>query len=457
MGEFENTLIMVISDNGASAEGGPNGSVNENKFFNNVPDNLQQNLAAIDDIGGPKYFNHYPWGWTFAGNTPFRRWKRETYRGGISDPFIVHWPKGIKAKGEIRTQYATRSTWCRRCWTRSASSRPTSIRGVTQSPMEGFSFAHAFDDAKAPAQAHHAVLRDVRPPLDLPRRLARGVPVARHVVHGIGPAVRRADRRHDADRARCRSTGSSITSTRTSRRTNNLADNEPRQADRDDRHVVRRGRQVQRAADRQPRHAAPRRAASPARRRSQELSVLPGHADRADQRGGEYLEPAATASPWMSRFPKAGAEGVLLSQGGNDGGFSFYVQGGKLHYAYNYVADTQYHLESKEAVPAGRHKLRYEFEPTGKPDVAKGLGAPGRGQLYIDGKLVGQVDLAKTIPLCVGLGGGVTAGADPGSPVTELYKPPYTFTGTIHTAVIDVSGELIKDDDATMRMAMARQ
>ncbi|MFS6826837.1 arylsulfatase [Cyanobium sp. ATX-6F1] len=106
LGEYENTLIMVISDNGASSEGGPTGSVNEGKFFNNVPENLEQNLAAIDDIGGPKYFNHYPWGWTHAGNTPFRRWKRETYRGGTSDPFILSWPKGINARGEIRSQYA---------------------------------------------------------------------------------------------------------------------------------------------------------------------------------------------------------------------------------------------------------------------------------------------------------------------------------------------------------------
>ena len=106
IGEWDNTLIMFISDNGASAEGGPTGSVNENKFFNNVPDSLEQNLEMIDELGGPTTFNHYPWGWTFAGNTPFRRWKRETYRGGISDPFIVHWPKGIKAKGEVRTQYA---------------------------------------------------------------------------------------------------------------------------------------------------------------------------------------------------------------------------------------------------------------------------------------------------------------------------------------------------------------
>ena len=106
IGEWENTLIMLISDNGASSEGGPTGSVNENKFFNNVPDSLEENLRKIDELGGPTTFNHYAWGWTFAGNTPFRRWKRETYRGGISDPFIVHWPKGIKAKGEVRTQYA---------------------------------------------------------------------------------------------------------------------------------------------------------------------------------------------------------------------------------------------------------------------------------------------------------------------------------------------------------------
>ena len=106
IGEFENTLIMLISDNGASSEGGPTGSVNENLFFNNVKEDLQTNLDHIDELGDPTTFNHYPWGWTLAGDTPFRRWKRETYRGGICDPFIVHFPKGIKAKGEVRTQYA---------------------------------------------------------------------------------------------------------------------------------------------------------------------------------------------------------------------------------------------------------------------------------------------------------------------------------------------------------------
>ncbi len=106
IGELDNTLIMVVSDNGASAEGGVTGTTNEAQFFNNAPETVEESLAIIDEIGGPKTFNHYPWGWTWAGNTPFRRWKRETYRGGASDPFIVHWPRGIKAKGEIRSQYA---------------------------------------------------------------------------------------------------------------------------------------------------------------------------------------------------------------------------------------------------------------------------------------------------------------------------------------------------------------
>src|SRR5215212_526300 len=154
IGEFDNTLIMVLSDNGASAEGGPTGSVNENQFFNFVPESLEQNLAAIDDLGGPKYFNHYPWGWTWAGNTPFRRWKRETYRGGISDPFIVHWPAGIQARGEVRSQYAHAIDMVPTVLEALALDPPATIRGVTQSPLQGVSFARSFDDGEAPSDHH---------------------------------------------------------------------------------------------------------------------------------------------------------------------------------------------------------------------------------------------------------------------------------------------------------------
>ena len=275
---------MLISDNGASAEGGPTGSINENKFFNNVPDDLKQNLAAIDDLGGPKYFNHYAWGWTFAGNTPFRRWKRETYRGGVSDPFIVHWPKGIKAKGEIRHQYAHAIDMVPTVLDALGIEPPTQIRGVTQSPIEGVSFAHTFNDAEGREQAPDAVLRDVRAPLDLPRRLARGVPVPRPVLHR-GQGVLRRARAHggEAARARCQGLGA------LQRRGGPRRDQEPRrhasrQADRDDRALVRRGRQVQRAAARQPRHRALRRRAPAADQGAQDLRLLPAHAGRAGER-----------------------------------------------------------------------------------------------------------------------------------------------------------------------------
>ncbi|HEY1653516.1 MAG TPA: hypothetical protein VGF86_00205, partial [Candidatus Tumulicola sp.] len=114
--------------------------------------------------------------------------------------------------------------------------------------------------------------------------------------------------------------------------------------------------------------------------------------------------------------PAGGAEGVLLSAGGVDGGFSFYVKDGKLQFDYNYLSIQAFHLESDVTVPEGKHQLRYEFEPTGKPDIANGKGTPGRAQLYIDGKLAGQSDFPVTVPLNFSLAGGFQTGSDPGSP-----------------------------------------
>jgi arylsulfatase len=133
------------------------------------------------------------------------------------------------------------------------------------------------------------------------------------------------------------------------------------------------------------------------------------------------------------------------------------VQGGKLHYVYSYVGSKFFHAESNLAVPEGRHELRLEFELTGKPDFASGRGAPGRAQLYVDKKLVGQVDVPLTMPLSLGLGGGFVCGADAGSPVWDEYDPPFPFTGTLHRVTVDVSGNLIQDTEAEMRVVMARQ
>src|SRR5664279_5369235 len=101
----ENTLVILVSDNGASGEGGPDGSVNESLFFNGIPDDLETNLKMLDELGGPKTYNHYTNGWAMAFNTPFKMWKRYEFNGGTADPCIMSWPAGMKARGEVRDQY----------------------------------------------------------------------------------------------------------------------------------------------------------------------------------------------------------------------------------------------------------------------------------------------------------------------------------------------------------------
>jgi arylsulfatase A-like enzyme len=148
-GQLDNTLIVVISDNGASGEGGPNGSVNENKFFNNIPDDIQDNLKYLDVLGTTATYNHYPTGWAMAFNTPFKLWKRYAYNGGICDPMMVHWPKAIKARGEVRHQYTHCSDVVPTVYECLGLEPPEEVKGYTQWPLEGTSYKYSFDDAQA--------------------------------------------------------------------------------------------------------------------------------------------------------------------------------------------------------------------------------------------------------------------------------------------------------------------
>ena len=234
-GELENTLIMVISDNGASAEGGPTGTTNEAQFFNNAQEPIEESLTLIDEIGGPKHFNHYPWGWTWAGNTPFRRWKRETYRGGACDPFIVSWPKGIKARARCGPQYAHIIDMVPTVLDLLGIEPPAAIRGVTQAPLARCQLRPHPRRSRGGDAPSHPVLRDARPPGDLPRRLAGGLPLAGPVVHrgraqGFGNPIS-ADTLSELD-----ATGWELYHV-----AEDFAENhergrgEPRQADRDDR------------------------------------------------------------------------------------------------------------------------------------------------------------------------------------------------------------------------------
>ncbi|MCI0661152.1 MAG: arylsulfatase [Acidobacteria bacterium] len=460
MGELENTLIMLISDNGASAEGGPTGSVNENKFFNNVPDDLKQNLAALDELGGPKYFNHYAWGWTFAGNTPFRRWKRETYRGGVSDPFIVQWPKGIKKKGEIRQQFAHAIDMVPTVLDALGIEPPEQIRGVTQSPIEGVSFAHTFNDAKAESNhhtqyfemfAHRSLYNDgwravcpfPGPSFSEAKAFFGQVPLTEDKLRELDAkgwelynvAEDPAETRNLADTHRDRliemialwytEAGKYKVLPLDSRGTMRFTDERPQLT------------------------------------RDRKTYVYYPHTQSVPENVAVKVLNRAHSFTADVEIPKGGAEGVIICHGSNIGGYSLFIKDKKLHYVHNYVGAEEFSVVSNEDVPEGRVQLRYEFEPTGKPDFAKGKGTPGRAQLYINKKLVGQKDFPYTVPLALGLGGGLTLGRNPSSSVSKLYQPPFDFTGTIFKVTADVSGKMIQDTEEEMKAfakaAMARQ
>ncbi|MEZ4599625.1 MAG: arylsulfatase [Syntrophotaleaceae bacterium] len=454
IGEFDNTLIMLISDNGASSEGGPTGSVNESLFFNNVPESLEENLRLIDKIGDPETFSHYPWGWAWAGDTPFRRWKRETYRGGVSDPFIVHWPKGIEARGEVRMQYAHAIDMVPTVLDALGIESPANIRGVTQSPIQGHSFAHTFDDATASSKhrtqyfemlGHRSIYHDgwravcpwPGPSFTEAGIFGQPIPFEKLTeldAHGwelYHVEKDWAENRNVAEESRAKLIEMIGTWYVEAGKYNVLPVD---------------GRGVERFMEQRPQIARERTS----------YTFYPRTQEVPSNAGPQILNRTHSITVQVE-IPEGGAEGVLVSMGGIDGGFSFFVQDGRLHYVQNYVARDFLQVASSEPITPGGHALRFEFEATGPPDIAKGKGAPGRAQLYIDGKLVGQTDFAVTTPLSFGVTSGLKVGADLGAPVTPAYQPPFEFTGTIHSVTFDLSGELIKDKEAEARKIMAVQ
>jgi arylsulfatase len=156
-------------------------------------------------------------------------------------------------------------------------------------------------------------------------------------------------------------------------------------------------------------------------------------------------------------IPVGGADGILVAHGGTDGGYVLYIKDRRLTWVHNYVALAYPSVTSTSEVPDGRHRLSFEFEVTAPPDLAHGRGASGRAQLYVDEALVGAAAVPVTTPLALGLTSGLVIGTAPGAPVCPGYEPPFTFGGTVRSVTIDVSGDLIEDDEATLRRLMARQ
>ncbi len=455
IGEADNTLFVVISDNGASAEGGVNGTFNEALFFNVAPERLEDNVARFDDWGGVDTFPHYSWGWASAGNTPFRRWKRETYRGGVSDPCIVSWPAGIRARGEVRHQYAHAVDVVPTILDAVGVEAPATIRGVPQSEIHGVSFAHTFDAPDAPSRhrtqyfemfGHRSLYHDgwravcpwVGPSFTEAAQKGRLFALSDLTAEALDEIDREGWELYDigTDPAE----------------THNLAEEEPgRLRAMVERWYVEAGRYG----------VLPLAGIGPARM----TRMAPESRSRIVFYPGAAPLPFS-AVPRLVNRPYAvvaevdapdGAEGILLSQGGRHGGFAFFVQDGRLQHVYNYLGLERFPVSGPDPLPAGEHVLRYEFEPTGPPNLLIGHGVAARSKLYVDDVLVGATDLPYSVPIIFGMG-AMSCGYDSADSVDpKRWRPPFTFTGRIRRVTLDLSGETTVDLEAEATRLLAQQ
>lgn len=458
IGELDDTLVIAVSDNGASAEGGEHGTRNEGLFFNLAPETLEDNLEVIDKWGGEDLFNHYSWGWTWAGDTPFRRWKRETYRGGVTDPFVISWPNGISAHGEVRTQYAHSVDVLPTVLEAAGIEAPAKIRGVGQSPIAGTSLAYAFDAADA-AERHttqyfemfghrsiyHEGWRAVcpYPGPSLAEGAERGHPFGTFLTESILEQLESEDwELYDVanDPAECR----------------NVAAEHPDKL----------AELVQLWWSEAERHGVLPLATSDLTRLIARRPQVGGNRKVFEFHAGASPLPFATAPRVYNRshrisarivVPDDGCEGVLLTHGNRHGGYSLFVQDGRLHYVHNFLGLDSFTVSAEGDLPAGAVEVSMELRTTSGPKFGLGHGSSAEVRLYYDDAEVGFGELPHTVPNLFAIVGISCGYAAYDSVAPDRYLAPFEFTGGLDTVVLDVSGELVRNPAAELTQMMTSQ
>ena len=431
-GDLDNTLIFVLSDNGASSEGGPFGTTNDSRLWNfYLESSVVQALGRLDDIGGPKFFNNYPWGWTVAGNTPFRRWKREVHEGGVCDPLIVHWPRGIAARGEVRRQYVHAIDVLPTVLELASVEAPAKVDGVEQRPIEGVSFAQTFGGAETRRETQYFEMFGCRA---LYHRGWKAV-----VYHTIQDPSERMDddgwELYDVenDPSEC----------------DDLAQEHPEKL----RELV---ALWWAEAERYGVLPLDNRAFSDfvfhrpsgAARRSRYV-YRPGTAMVPEDVAVNVRNRSHTITATV-RVPAGGAEGVLIAQGSLLGGWSLYVKDGRLRYVHNFLGIEESRIFSEAVLEPGDHTLEFRFDKTAEHR--------GTGSLYVDGNAGASGEIPRFTPVRFSVSGaGLTCGVSGGLPVTEDYEPPFRFTGVLDWVVVEVDGAAFADPRAEAEIAVRTQ
>ena len=452
IGELDNTIFIVTSDNGASAEGGEIGAVNEHNFTLRIAEDREANLAAYDDWGGERGYYHYAWGWAWAGNTPLRLWKRYAWLGGTRTPMVVHWPDGIDEQGEIRSQFCHIVDLMPTILDCCGVEAPPVVDGVEQQAIDGASIAATFNDGDAPnprdrqyfemmgsramfADEWKATTDYVSPLLLDEQRLLTG------------------SRRYEDDRWQLFHLPSDFAEA------DNVADDHPEilarlqqdwlaEADRNNVFPLRGGYDPRPSAER------------PSGRPSGALADPNRYRRRVFRPGGSPITDEV-----LPKFGNGGTavahvdlgdspEGVLFAIGDWTQGWGLYIAEGRLVACVN-IAGAETIVASEQPLPPAAADLGLRLAPR-----AEGTGAGAdvglELEVLVDGEPVGRGATERAMPvgmLQVG-GTGMCIGYDRGFPITDAYDPPFPFSGTIHHVTIEIPDGPPPDRRATIAQAL---
>ncbi|MCX5571696.1 arylsulfatase [Kaistia nematophila] len=423
--DADNTMIIyIVGDNGASAEGGFDGTLNENAFFNQYLMKTEDMIDRIDEIGTELHFNHFPAGWAWAVDTPFQ-WTKQvaSHLGGVRNPMIVKWPARFRKGGEMRTQFLHVIDIAPTILDAAHIPEPRSVNGTAQTPIQGKSFLSVLDDAKA---------EEVRTSQYFEMFVNRG-------MYDKGWwAASLAFEPWDPVRGEF----------------------DPMKAKWELYNLDEDFSQAKDLAAKNPDKLEELKALWWAE--ASKNKALP-----LDWRGAERFSAEGTGKPNLaagrdsftyegvlaglpeSSAPdlknksfsvtakvkiKENANGMIFTQGGNTGGWAFYLKDGQLKAVHNYIDVAVYSVESDSAVPAGEHELKMEFAYEG----GKEMGKSGSITLSIDGKAVGSGTIAKTTPFKYSLSENQDVGTDTGTAVTSDYKAPFDFQGELEKVVVEL-------------------
>jgi arylsulfatase A-like enzyme len=425
LGQLDNTLVFYeVGDNGASGEGTMNGLMNEMSSFNGVPEDVSNILKHIDELGGPNSYPHYAAGWAVAGDAPFT-WTKQvagTY-GGCRNPLVVHWPKGIAAKGEVRSQWHHVIDIAPTILEAAGPPEPKSVNGTRQTPIEGVSMVYTFANAKA-KDRHKTQYFEIFG--------NRGIYQDGWLAHTVHRAAweSKPRARFLPDKWELYHVEEDFSSA------NDLAAKNPEKLKElqqlflkeatanyalplDDRLLERTNANLVGRPDVMGGRTS--------------LTVYEGMIGMTENVFINVKNRSHSISAEVE-IPNGGANGVILSQAGRFGGWSLYLKDGKPMYAYNFLGLKTYKVAATDALPAGKATIRYEFAYDGP-----GLGKGGTGTILVNGTKVAEAKIDHTQGNFFSADEGTDVGQDGETPVTDDYKEgDNKFTGKIQKVVIEV-------------------